>query len=119
MDDLFGLLLKVFFAGQISLFTQEKLQKAVELLYTDPAEANRILDTIGARQRPRYGQEILSAAVFYYKGIASDLLGRDRDAVFYLDIVEEIPSWYVIYGRATLEDIKEEARQLKNGILKT
>ena len=46
-------------------------------------------------------------------------LDRVDDSIFYLDIVEKIPSWYVISGRSTLNDIKEEARKLKYQIQKS
>lgn len=108
-----GSLTPILLSGKYSTESTRKIFKAVELLGKDDEEALRILDTIGTRSNPSYGHEILSAAVFYYKGIAAYNLGRDKDAKFYLDIVDNIPSWYVVFGRSTLKDIKEEARKLK------
>lgn len=90
------------------------IKKAVELICEDKnAEAIRILDTVGARAKPQYGHEIISAVVFYYKGYAEKNLGNYDSARFYLELVEKIPSWKVIFGKDTLNDIKEEARMLK------
>lgn len=94
--------------------TVEKIRQAVNLIVNDRnQEAIRILDTIGARDNPQFGHEIISASVFYYKGMAESNLGNNISAQFYLNIVEKIPTWRVITGRQTLKDIKEEARKLK------
>ena len=90
------------------------IEQAVELICDDRnVEAIRILDTIGARAKPQYGHEIISAVVFYYKGMAEANLGNIDSARYYLEIVEKIPSWRVIFGKETLNDVKEEARILK------
>lgn len=112
-------LFNIFFAGKYSTESAKKIFDAVQLIYHDDAKALRILDTIGARSNPEYGHEIISAAVFYYKALASYNLDRVDDSIFYLDIVEKIPSWYVISGRSTLNDIKEESRKLKYQIQKS
>ena len=108
-----GPLAPIFLSGKDSTQSTKIILKAVNMLGKDDEEALRILDTLGARENASYGHEILSAAIYYYKGYAAYNLGRDKDAKFYLDIVENIPSWYVVFGRSTLKDIKEEARKLK------
>lgn len=106
-------LLNAFLVGKYSAESTKKIIDAVQLINNDDEAAIRILDTIGARANPQYGHEILSASVFYFKALALYNLDRVDDAIFYLDLVETIPSWYVIMGRDTLNDIKEEARKLK------
>ena len=106
-------LLRVISSGKYSVESTNKMMEAVNLLNIDSEEALRILDTIGARPNPEYGNEIISAITYYLKGVASYDLGRERDAIYYLGLVEKIPSWYVVMGRRTLNDIKEEARKLK------
>lgn len=107
---------KSLFAGLLSFNSARKLKKAVDLILVDNEEAIRILDSIGASTSPPYGKEIISAAVFYYKGVALNSLKRYQEAKYYLGLVEEIPSWYVMYGKNTLKDIKKEARELKERI---
>lgn len=108
-----GAFLPILLSGKYSVESTKKLKEAVNLIYHDSEEAIRILDTIGARPNPQYGNEIVSAAVYFYKGVASYDLGRERDAIYYLSLVEKIPSWYVVMGKSTLMDIKEEAKKLK------
>ena len=108
-----GAFLPVLLSGKYSVESSKKLKEAVNLIYHDSEEAIRILDTIGARPNPQYGNEIISAAVYYYKGLASYDLNRIQDAKYYLGLVEKIPSWYVVLGKRTLNDIKEEAKKLK------
>lgn len=112
-------LFKIIKAVKYSTESAKKITEAVQLIYHNDAKALRILETIGARANPKYGHEIISAAVFYYKALASFNLDRTNDSIAYLDVVEKIPSWYVIYGRSTLNDIKEEARKLKFQILES
>lgn len=104
--------LRILLSGKYSVESTKKLKEAVNLIYHDSEEAIRILDTIGARPNPK-GNEIIRAAVYFYKGVASYDLGRERDAIYYLSLVEKIPSWYVVMGKSTLMDIKEEAKKLK------
>lgn len=107
-----GAFLPLLLSGKFSTESTIKLKKAVELIYHDSEEAIRILDTIGARPNSQYGYEIISAAVYYFKGLASYDLDRIQDAKYYLGLVEKIPSWYVVFGKSTLNDIKEEARKM-------
>jgi len=110
MIDFVGPLLALKYSKE----TVNKIKQTVCLIVNGQnQEAIRILDTIGARDNPQFGYEIISASVFYYKGMAESNLGNNTSARFYLDIVEKIPTWRVVTGRQTLKDIKEEARKLK------
>lgn len=105
---------KILSALKYSVSSTKKIEYAVSLICNGhDIEAIRVLDTIGARANPQYGHEIISATVFYYKGMAEFNLGNEESALFYLSLVEGIPSWRVLYGRSTLLEIKEEARKLK------
>lgn len=88
-----------------------KLKKAVDLIQYDNEEALRILESIGASTNPPYGKEITSAAVFFYKGVVLHALHRDAEAKYNLRLVQLIPTWYIVFGKSTIEDIKNSAKE--------
>ena len=111
----------LFDAITIGNKANEKLQLAARLLdcKDNPdicKDGLKILDSIGVGSNPGFGKEIIGASVYYMKALFYQALSDDTMAKYCLNVVEEIPQWYVIYGRDTLLDIKEEARKLRRQI---
>lgn len=104
----------IYLAHKYAKDAGESIERAVNYLSKgDNGAAIRELDCIGARSKPAYGHEIISAIVFYLKGLAESNMGNKDSAIFYLDIVDGISSTFVFKGRRTLLEIKEDARKLK------
>lgn len=99
----------------------DKISQAADLLYdrNDPDKCNegiRLLDSIGIGSKPKYGEEIICATIYYLKAMFYYSLDDIDNALYCLDVVEKVPSGYVIFGRRTLLDIKASAKELEDEI---
>lgn len=108
--------LKVGQAAVISINIAETLTEVNELLpYTDCSEvpdyALTKLDSLNLPEKPKYGMEIATAAVYLYMGYF--YLGKKdyTSARHCSEVVERIPNRF---GNASLREIKEFALRLKN-----
>lgn len=99
----------------------DKIRQAADLLYdrndSDKCkEGIRLLDSIGVGSKPKYGEEIICATVYYLKAMFYYSLNDLDDALFCLNVVEEVPSGRVFWGRSTLLEIKASAKGLEDEI---
>lgn len=114
-------IIRMIAALKLGASARDKIIQAADLLYDrdDPDkcyEGIRLLDSIGVGSKPKYGEEIICAVIYYLKAMFYYFLDDVDNALYCLKVVDDVPSGYVIFGRRTLLDIKASAKELEDEI---